>query len=1378
MAGGRDDLAVAAVNAPDRIVASGGAAALATLADALRQRGVAVMEIKASHAFHSALMDPMLEAFEAIARSVSFERPRIRWISTLTGEEIARAPDAQYWRDQIRGAVRFRAAIETVAQSPATYLEIGPGATLVNLGRRCLKRAEPAGDAVEWASSLSQESGEWSALLNAVRQLHLRGHPIRYEAFEPGNGRRVSLPTYPFQHRRWWLEPRPGGPSVAAPVDLTRAGTAHPFLGERLGARHPVRGLLDLERLSFLSDHRVFGRVVLPTTAVLETVLAAAVKSLGFSRPAIADFLYEGAVTIPPDRPIWVQLALDPSGARTAFRLESTAIDDGDDWHLNVTGTLRDDMDAVEPPPFPSHALLSDCQDILPGRFYRFLAARGLSYGPAFQGITGLWRRDDEAFARVVLPREVDEDDYLLHPAFLDACLHLYSALVRKFGTFDEDGAADANVYVPIGLESFHLYRAGVRAGWVHAITVLREGEDEARLKVDVRVYGEDGRAVALFRGVTIRETTHDQFAAPEEPGLQPFLYRLTWREASRPEEPASLARHWCLLADAGGVGRHLADSLRAEQCSADLLTADQLAGMTASRPDPDIADPSPFEALLERAPGESVGVVYLWALDTPPDLADDPPTPRALALGGGACVGLLKALDRARSRFRTPPRLWLVTRGAQAEEIGTTPVAVAQSPLWGLGRTIALEYPDLWGGLIDLPAEGDARTTAELLLSELKGWGAEDQIAVRRDRRLAARLVRAPIETLPPRRRLAEHATYWIVGGLGAVGLVTAEALVAAGARHLVLTGRHPSRAGGAAALEELRRRAEIVVMASDATSESEVEAVLEHVRERMPPLKGVIHAAAVFDDAVLANVTGEQFQRVLAPKVAGAWRVSRATRAVDLDFFVVFSSVLSLWGGLGQSAYTAANSFVDAIAAFRRAAGLPATVFNWGPWADAGSPSVGPAGAALWKQRGTSRLSAELSLDVLLRFLDGAHPQVVVCDTRWGDFLGQFPDVPPLFRELARGAERAGAEGSAGEAPESLVELVQWHVARVLGEDGPIPASQPLNEIGLDSLLTVTLANRLRQALKVPVPTAMLLKGPSIVGLIAELFPDASPPKALAGASNGSTARVAGDGWLIFPRPRTDAAIRLLCFPFAGGGAATYRPWTRYLDERIELVAIEPPGRQTRLDELPLRDLPTLVKQLVPALRPFLDKPFAVYGHCFGALVLFETVRALIRELGVAPAHVFVSGARPPDELHRQQEFEVKLLERLLKIPGYSVFTPIHSQPEEVFAEAILQFDIMATETFLNDPELRRLILPVTRADFEMSAKYRYTPEPPWDIPITCLTGLRDTYVSPENARSWSRFTRRRFQLFMVDTEHFLVVDDDQFVISVLNRELGHAI
>jgi len=907
-----------------------------------------------------------------------------------------------------------------------------------------------------------------------------------------------------------------------------------------------------------------------------------------------------------------------------------------------------------------------------------------------------------------------------------------------------------------------------------------REGENEARLRLDIRVYGEDGRPVALFRGVTIRETADELLPSPDGAGLAQLLYRVAWREVPPPEQCASSPKHWCLLADAGGVGQHLAELLRAEGCTVDVVTPEQLAGGTTSDPDPScFMDPARFDTLVQGAPDQSLGLVYLWALQTAPDdLTDGAPTPRAFALGAGACLGLLKALDRARDRFRAASRLWLVTRGAQPRETGETLVGgVAQSPLWGLGRTVALEYPDLWGGLVDLPPDADGQTAAELLLRELKAGGSEDQIAWRAGKRLAPRLVRVSLESSPPRRRLREDATYWIAGGLGALGLKTAEALVSAGARHLLLTGRRASEDTGGARLQELRRRAEIVVLASDVSNESDVEAVLAYVRQGMPPLKGVIHAAAVFEDAVLANLTWEQYQRVLAPKIAGAWLLSLGTRALDLDFFVLFSSVLSLWGGLGQAAYTAANSFLDALAAFRRAAGLPATVFNWGPWAVAElGERWGQAGTALWKQRGTSRLSPEICLDVLLRFLDGERPQLVVCDTRWEDFLGQFSDVPPLFRELAPAAPRTGAGTGTGEPPEPLVELVRWHVARVLGVDGTIPVSQPLNELGLDSLLAVNLANRLRQALKVPVPTAMLLKGPSITGLIAELFPDSSPSASPPEDGHRSTtARVAGDGWLIFHRPNADATTRLFCFPFAGGGAGTFRPWTQHLDPRIELVAIEPPGRQTRIDEPPIRDVPAFVRGLVPVLRPFLDKPFAVYGHCLGALTLFETVRTLIRAHRIAPVHAFVSGARPPDELHRHQDFETKLLERLLTLPGYSVFEPVHRQPDEVFAEAILQFNIVATESFLNDPELRRLVLPVTRADFEMGSKYRYEAEAPWDVPITCLTGIRDVYVSPENARSWSRFTKRRFQLFMVDTEHFLVVDDDQFVIRVLNRELA---
>jgi surfactin synthase thioesterase subunit/NADP-dependent 3-hydroxy acid dehydrogenase YdfG len=1100
------------------------------------------------------------------------------------------------------------------------------------------------------------------------------------------------------------------------------------------------------------------------------------VKFLGFARPMITDLLYEHALILPTDRPIWVHLAFEERGGRSAFRLESTGIDEGDPWRLHVSGNVRDAPDAPEPPPFPSHALRSGPRDVPPERFYRYLSARGLSYGPAFQGVVGLWCRDDEAFAKIALPPSVAGQSYLLHPAFLDACLHVYAALVRKYGLFDEEGVSEARTYVPIGMESFQLYRSAAATGWVHAMVVAREDEDESRLKLDIRAYSDDGRPVALFKSVTIRETSDERLAGLEHTRLEPLLYHVAWREAPPPETSVALSKHWCLLADdEGGVGQHLAALLRAEGCAVAVLTP-ELAPSPAY-----LTEPSHFDALLHRAPDEAFGLVYLWGLRTPPmTLREERPATATHTYAGGACIGLLRALERRRDRAHGSPRLWLVTRGAQSPESDQrAPPAVAQSPLWGLGRTVALEYPELWGGLIDLPPDADGETAAQLLLRELKGGVGEDQIVLRGGRRLAARFVRAAPRNLPPRRRLRADATYWIVGGLGAVGLKTAGVLVEAGARHLLLTGRQASEGAVPDSLERLRQRATVIVLAADVANEADNEAVLAYLRQHMPPLKGVIHAAAVFEDAVLANLTGDQFERVLRPKVTGAWLLSRATRELDLDFFVLFSSVLSLWGGIGQAAYTAANSFLDALADLRRSAGLPATVFNWGPWDDVGrAERWGRAGTSLWKQRATSRLSAQICLDVLLRFLEGERSHLAVCDTRWPEFLTQFPDAPPLFRELAPVGQGAVVTAEMDQSPERLIEAVRSHVGHVLGVEGAIPVSQPLNELGLDSLLAVNLANRLRQALRVPVPTALLLKGPSIVGLVEELFGGASPAAATRQTDNSSTARVEGDGWLIFHHPNPGATTRLFCFPFAGGGAATFRSWAPHLDPRIELVAIEPPGRQTRLDEPPIRTMATFVGRLVPALLPFLDKPFAVYGHCLGALTLFETVRTLMRAHGRAPLHVFVSGARPPDELHRHQDFETKLLEKLLTIAGFSVFEPVHRQPDEVFAEAMLQFNVLATESLLGDPELRRLLLPVIRAEFEMSSKYRYVAEAPWDVPVTCLTGTRDAYVSPENARAWSRFTTRRFQLFMVDTEHFLIVDDDHFVIRVLNRELANPI
>ena len=201
------------------------------------------------------------------------------------------------------------------------------------------------------------------------------------------------------------------------------------------------------------------------------------------------------------------------------------------------------------------------------------------------------------------------------------------------------------------------------------------------------------------------------------------------------------------------------------------------------------------------------------------------------------------------------------------------------------------------------------------------------------------------------------------------------------------------------------------------------------------------------------------------------------------------------------------------------------------------------------------------------------------------------------------------------------------------------------------------------------------------------------------------------------------------------------------------------------------------TFQSELLRRLEPFLDKPFAVYGHCLGALTVYETVRRLRRRHARSPVHVFVSGARPPDQLQRQQAFERNMLAQLLRVPDYDVFKPIYRQSDDVFADVILQFNIPATRDLLNDAELRRLLLPVIRSEFEMASRYRYVADTPWNFPVTCFHGVGDPYASEENARAWGRFTNSRFQLFVLEAEHFLVVDEDRFVIDVINRELGGA-
>jgi acyl transferase domain-containing protein/surfactin synthase thioesterase subunit/acyl carrier protein len=1418
---------IAAVNGPENTVISGDREAVASAAAELGAAAVESKLLTVSHAFHSRLMEPMLEAFRAEAAAIGYRAPRIPLISNVTGRELGGAPDADYWCEHVRRTVRFADGVRTLhGLGHDLFVEVGPGAGLLGAARRCAPGAEAV-----WLPSLGTPGQDWAAILGAVQGLYLEGAQVRWAAVHEGQPRRrVPLPTYPFQRRRYWLD---GVGKAEAPRESEQppsAGTAgravHPLLGPPIpgtGGEIHFDARCSLAALPYLRDHRIHGRSVLPTATALEAASAAAKAHFGDDNIALDGVTYHEALLLEEDSgPLRLTLTPEGSGA-AAFRISSRDANRDDRWRIHVSGLARRAEAPLRPPPVAE--LRTRCTAARSAdEYYAEIRDLGLDYGPSFRGVRELRRGEREVLARVALPREVAADPYRVHPAFLDACLHLYPALL--------DGDAREGTYLPVGVDRFFINGGRATDAWVHA--VLRDdGNGSRTAKVDIDVYDGDSALLASFGGLTLRPLAAQALQTGPEPADE-WFYRVAWQERPRPAPDGAddAGRgHWVIFADRGGVGEALGRLLErnGERCT--LAFSGKRATRRAGAPqtvDPTRADR--FRELIRPLAGEARtplrGVVYLWGLDAPPTARM---TLARLAeceeRATGGALHLAQALAELRDTQALAARLWLVTRGTQAVR-ERDPVETAAAPLWGLGRTIALEQPALWGGLIDLApgAKPAPRREAQALLAELSRPDGEDQIALRGNRRFGARLRRVPRDERRDRTPVHPDATYLVTGGLGMLGLAIAAWLVERGARSLVLTGRSgPSERARPVVADLEARGAAVRVAKADVAVAADVQRLLRDLRD-LPPLRGIVHCAGVLDDGILAQMEWAQFRRATAPKVRGGWLLHRYTQHLRLDFFVAQSSILSLIGSGGQANYTAANAFLDALVAHRRAAGLAAAGINWGPWAEGGMATAsGARGAAIWRARGMQYIPPERGIQLFGEILDRGLGQVAVTMTDWPAFVRQAPGSPRLCAELApRFADDAPRPVAATGAPVPdapapavpvrdgrawLLEVIGRQVMDQLGLDEPVDPDRPLTELGLDSLMSVNLANRLEQALGASVPVARLIRGASLSHLVDDLAPRVTPPpvapvavtptppapppasadatrvprrmeapaRPVAVAEPPATgSKTASGGWLVFPRPNPRARMRLFCFPFAGAGATPYRPWAEQLDDAIELVAIEPPGHGGRVRERPVTRPEPYLDHLLRALSPYLDKPYAFFGNCLGALTVFEAARRLLAAGNAPLAHVFVAGARPPHLLNAFGRFEEDLLAHLLRLRGYDPFVPAHEQAEPVFAEYIRRFNIGATQEMLASAELRRLLFPAIRADFAIAYRYRFVPEPPWQVPITCFHGVHDPYVSRDDALAWSRYTDVAFHLVLRDGAHFLIVEDRDFLV----RSVGEAL
>jgi NAD(P)-dependent dehydrogenase (short-subunit alcohol dehydrogenase family) len=473
------------------------------------------------------------------------------------------------------------------------------------------------------------------------------------------------------------------------------------------------------------------------------------------------------------------------------------------------------------------------------------------------------------------------------------------------------------------------------------------------------------------------------------------------------------------------------------------------------------------------------------------------------------------------------------------------------QAPLWGLGRSIAQEHPEAWGGLIDLDVTG-APEDAETIFREINEPDGEDNIAYRGSERHVARLIGLGRNS---RRRmvatpfyLKPDATHLITGGLGGLGLTVARWMVEHGARSIALASRSPSRSPSAAAvIKELENSgAEVVVFQADVSQRDEVSAMLNAIRDRMPPLEGIVHAAGVLADGTLLQQSWPRFEEVMAAKVEGAWNLHVLSQQFPLAYFVCFSSIASLLGTAGQANYAAANAFMDGLAHYRHARSLPALSIHWGPWAEVGMAArLSSRAAAQRAAHGIGAILPSQGLQVLEYLLaehllgdsvpregfsngrslsGGRTVEVGVISVDWARLLHSalpslkngslLKDLSAAIADVSGPQEQskilvAVLEALAVERPTRLADYLSELVASIAKLDSSnVDRHRPLTEMGFDSLMALEFRERVEGDLKVNIPVVALFRGDNVLDFAALLLvelskqhPEITGPGALTG-------------------------------------------------------------------------------------------------------------------------------------------------------------------------------------------------------------------------------------------------------------------------------------
>ena len=738
-----DVISISVVNGPQNIVVSGLSSAIDEFVMLVEQNGIKTKQLKTSHAFHSHLMEPILDSFEKDIKNIEFKLPTIPLISNRDGEFIAdnNLQDAKYWRDHIRETVNFYDGILTLKDfGVKAFIEIGPNPLLLTMTIAALHNYNAL-----WLPSIKKDRGNWETILSSLAQLYVNGYKIDWDSFHKfSNGRKLVLPTYPFQRSRYWIDndlqtitkqkqliPQNGELFLNA---LVQRKITSPAVKKTI-----YESIIDLETIDWMRFHKIYDVPVLPATAYLELILSAGMNAFNTNNIKIENLNILEIMPFTGGVKRKVQIIFgEELNSKSKFEIYSIDLngEERNNWKLHAEGTisLKFDFKSEATDLKELRSRFGKPEDIK--NFYSSLKKSGLGYYNIFQGVKELWANDKEAFGKIVLDNS-GEENYNIHPAMLDSAIQISGTLLE-----DNEVIDGSSIYLPIGLDSYSLSKHAGSTIYSH-VRINKKSNEQNLAIINTKLFDESNELIGYIENLKLLKVKRESLPFEFHPKPDDWFYKIAWRKSEdvmfNNKELDSDA--WYLvLSQEGDINNELIKKFKIRNINAVSVSA----GKNFNKIDrvnyvlnPNNNDN--FQELHEnitRELGENCkGIIIVTS-----DGYNFKPDESSVGYENNIAEFILNTSKGfLRNGFTSLPRIWFIT--SNALDIGDTGlIDPVQYSVWGYAATMMLEYPEYNVSLLDLEKNTNDSYFGKVV-SEIIANTKENRVAYKNGERFLARL-------------------------------------------------------------------------------------------------------------------------------------------------------------------------------------------------------------------------------------------------------------------------------------------------------------------------------------------------------------------------------------------------------------------------------------------------------------------------------------------------------------------------------------------------------------------------------------------------------------------------------------------------------------